>query len=184
MKYFLILTILLFSFEVYAQDTLLITQVDTPPVLPLEKISGAKPEDDQEKLLLRGIYNTIRYPSTARYYGVRAAVEITYLIDTNGVVGIEKSRAFPLEEAARLNLPKNETVVITAFATRSVNGGPRQAVAAPKQTKNEKRRAKAFTALEEAAAAAILALPDFSPGTNQGKAVVVRSTKLFTFSME
>jgi hypothetical protein len=178
-------TVLFFALlSLSAQDTLLITQVDNPPSLNPDDVRGAKKGANQDVLFLTSIYNTVKYPRYARENGVRAVVGVTFLVGTDGKVSVEKTRAFTMEQADNIYVPKDELIIITAYSRRSVNGGPGYSVSSPRQTKNEKRLLKAYASLEEAAAASVLALPDFIPGTFEDNPVVVRATRFFVFNME
>ena len=184
MRFFLSIFLLTFLVTISAQDTLLITQVDTKPQLRAEDIPVADGAPDQERLFLIGIYSTVSYPSYARKYSVQAMVEITYLVDVNGVVSIDKTRTLSPEEVKNNDVPKKEMITIIAYATRPVNGGSSIPVSSSWQTKNQKRLTKAYKVLEEAAAASILTLPDFVPGSHNGKSVIVRDSRFFVFQLK
>ena len=75
---------------------------------------------------------------------MQAMVEITYLVDVNGVVSIDKTRTLSPEEVKNNDVPKKEMITIIAYATRPVNGGPSIPASSPWQTKNQKRLTKAY----------------------------------------
>ena len=183
MKHLLLLFLLPLFLTVSAQDTLSVGFVDTPPQLKSEDIPRAEGISDQNDLFLCGVYNSLRYPAYARQYGVPTIVGVTYLVDINGEISIEKTSAFSPGGATKLDAPKGELVTITAFPAISEIRGPGTPVAPPRQAKRENRLVKAHAALEEAAAASILELPKFLPGSHEGKPVVVRSTRFFSFRM-
>jgi hypothetical protein len=160
------------------------SQVDTKPQLKTEDISTADGESDQEQRFLISIYNTINYPRYARENGVRAMVEVTYLVDVNGAVSIDKTRTLTPEETTNIDVSKKEVISIVAYGMRPPNGSLGTSVSPPRQTKNKKRLAKAYKSLEEAAAASIRTLPGFIPGSHKEKSVVVRAVQLFTFQLE
>jgi len=158
--------------------------VDTLPRLNPDDIRGAKGNTDQKVLFLHGVYSTVKYPRIARENGVRAAVGVTFLIDLEGKVSVEKTKAFSADEAKNIRAVKDELITITGYGSVRINGGPSTPAPTPRQTTNEKRLAKSYAALEKASADAILSLPVFTPGMKDGQPVVVRATRFFVFRLE
>jgi len=158
--------------------------VDTPPQLNSADIPRAYEGSDQNDLFLRGVYSSIKYPAYAREYGVPTVIGVTYLVDAGGETSIEKTSIFTPEEATKLHVPKEEFITITSQVTCVLrpNGSlPTAVTPPPSQVISEQRLAKANTVLEEAAAASILALPSFLPGSHLGDPVVVRFSRFFSF---
>jgi hypothetical protein len=183
MKYLILLLILPFPTTVSAQDILSVELVDTPPQLKSEDFPKANEGADLNDLFLRGVYTSIKYPAYARAYGVPTVVSVTYLIDVDGKISIEKTSVFTPEEATKLPATKDEVITVTVGPVISCysDRGPRGPVSPPSQAISEQRLAKAYTVLEEAASASIRSLPTFIPASHGGNPVVVRSTRFFSF---
>lgn len=173
---FLVIALLLTVGCLSAQDTLAIASLDQQPLLKIAGVKGAPADINQENLFLTSIYSRVGYPRYARENGVRALIEVRYVIDTTGTVTVEQTRALTEEEQKDLLLPKSAFIIITGYSSSGYG--------APRETRNEKRLAKAYLALEEEVNETVTELPRFMPGTKDGIKVVARDTRYFVFRLE